>query len=174
MASTTQAHLPALGEHQRDEVGNQLQATLVELIDLALVGKQLHWTVTGPLFRPLHEQLDELVDSWRELADVVAERAVALGYFPDGQSATVSSGSGLDRLARGPLEDHVVVRELATRLADVSERVRERMDRLGEIDAASQDVVIEVLRALEQQLWMIRVQFGRTVVDARGTPLAGI
>jgi DNA-binding ferritin-like protein len=34
------------------------------------------------------------------------------------------------------------------------------MDRLGEIDAASQDVVIEVLRELEKQLWMIRAQFG--------------
>ena len=88
MASTPQgAHLPALGTHQREEVGNQLQAMLVELIDLALIGKQLHWNVTGPLFRPLHEQLDELVDSWRELSDVVAERAVALGYVPDGQSA---------------------------------------------------------------------------------------
>ena len=136
MASTTQAHLPALGEHQRDEVGNQLQATLVELTDLALVGKQLHWSVTGPLFRPLHEQLDELVDSWRELSDVVAERAVAIGYFPDGQSATVAAGSALHRIDRGALEDHVVVRELSGRLADVAERVRERMDRLGEIDAA--------------------------------------
>ena len=161
MASTqSQAHLPALGEHQRDEVGNQLQALLVELVDLALFGKQLHWSVTGPLFRPLHEQLDELVDSWRELSDVVAERAVALGYFPDGQSATVAAQSNLDRLERGALEDHVVVRELTGRLADIAERARERMDRLGEIDAASQDVVIEVLRELEKQLWMIRAQFG--------------
>ena len=96
MASTTQgAHLPALGAHQREEVGNQLQAMLVELIDLALVGKQLHWNVTGPLFRPLHEQLDELVDSWRELSDVVAERAVALGYVPDGQAGAVASGTEL-------------------------------------------------------------------------------
>ena len=171
MASTTQAHLPSLGEHQRDEVGNQLQATLVELVDLALAGKQLHWTVTGPLFRPLHEQLDELVDSWRELSDVVAERAVAIGYFPDAQSATVAGGSGLGQLERGPLDDHVVVRELTTRLADVAERVRERMDRLGDIDAASQDVLIEVVRALEQQLWMVRVQFGHSVVEARGRPL---
>jgi len=53
----------------------------------------------------------------------------------------------------------VVVRELTARLADVAERARERMDRLGELDAASQDVVIEVVRALEQQLWMIRAQF---------------
>jgi DNA-binding ferritin-like protein len=30
------------------------------------------------------------------------------------------------------------------------------MDRLGEIDLASQDVVIEVVRELEKQLWMLR------------------
>jgi len=164
MASTTQgAHLPALGAHQREEVGNQLQAMLVDLIDLALIGKQLHWNVIGPLFRPLHEQLDELVDSWRELSDVVAERAVALGYAPDGQSSAVATGTELKTLARSALEDHVVIRELSERMNDVADRARERMDRLGEIDAASQDVIIEVVRALEQQLWMIRVQFGHAV-----------
>jgi starvation-inducible DNA-binding protein len=152
-------HLPALGTHQREEVGHQLQSTLIELIDLGLLGKQLHWTVTGTLFRPLHEQLDELVDAWRELSDTVAERAVAIGFWPDGQAATVSSGSGVPAVERGPLEDHVVVRELTRRLADVTERARERMDRLGELDAASQDVVIEVVRELEKQLWMIRTQF---------------
>ena len=171
MTSTTQTHRPSLGEHQREEVGNQLQATLVELTDLALVGKHMHWSVTGPLVRPLHEQLDELVDSWRELCDVVAERAVAIGYFPDGQSATVAAGSGLARLERGELEDHVVVHDLSSRAADIAERIRERVDRLGEIDAASQDVLIEVLRELEKQLWMIRVQFGHALVEARGRPL---
>jgi starvation-inducible DNA-binding protein len=164
MASTTQgAHLPALGAHQREEVGNQLQAMLVELIDLALVGKQLHWNVTGPLFRPLHEQLDELVDSWRVLSDVVAERAVALGYAPDGQAGAVAAVTELKPIERGALDDHVVVRELSERLNDVADRARERMDKLGEIDAASEDVIIEVVRALEQQLWMIRVQFGHAV-----------
>ena len=157
MASTAQsAHLPALGEHQRGDVGNTLQAMLVELIDLALFGKQLHWNVTGPLFRPLHEQLDELVDSWRELSDVVAERAVALGYAPDGQAGAVAANTELKPIARGALEDHVVIRELSERMNDVADRARERMDRLGEIDAASQDVIIEVVRELEKQQWMLR------------------
>jgi starvation-inducible DNA-binding protein len=53
----------------------------------------------------------------------------------------------------------MVVRELTGRLAEVAERARERMDRLGELDAATQDVVIAVVRALEEQLWMIRAQF---------------
>jgi DNA-binding ferritin-like protein len=32
------------------------------------------------------------------------------------------------------------------------------MDRLGEIDLASQDVLIDVVRTLEEQQWMLRVQ----------------
>jgi starvation-inducible DNA-binding protein len=173
MTSTVHGtHLPPLGEpHMRDEVGHQLQATLVELVDLSLLGKQLHWTVVGPLFGPLHLQLDELIDSWRELADTVAERAMALGFFPDGQSGTVARDTPLRGVGRGELEDHAVVRELTSRVAAVAERARERMNRLGELDAATQDLVIEVVRALEQQLWMIRAQLPDVAGsdrDARG------
>jgi len=160
-ATAVSAHLPALGTHEREEVGNQLQATLVDLVDLSLIGKQLHWTVVGPQFRPLHLHLDELVDSWRELADVVAERAVALGHMPDGQAGTIASSTELAPVERGPLEDRTVVVELARRLAEAAERNRARMDRLGELDAASQDILIDVVRELEQQLWMVRAQLPR-------------
>ena len=131
---------------------------LVELVDLSLLGKQLHWSVVGPHFRPLHLQLDELVDSWRELADTVAERAVALGFSRRRPERDRRARARCAASSAGQLEDHVVVRELTARLAEVAERARERMDRLGELDAASQDVVIEVVRALEEQLWMVRVQ----------------
>jgi starvation-inducible DNA-binding protein len=139
-------------------VGNELQATLVELVDLSLVGKQLHWSLVGELFSPLHAYLDELVDSWRELSETVAERAVALGSWPDGQVSAVAAASLRHPLPRGAVEDHVAVFELVTRVAEVSERARARMDRLGELDAASQDVLVQVVRALEEQLWMLRVQ----------------
>ena len=150
--------LPPLGAHERGEIGEQLQATLVELIDLSLLGKQLHWNIVGPHFTPLHLQLDELIDSWRELADTVAERAVAIGFAPDGQAAAVAAGSEIAPVEPGSIEDGILVDELAGRLADVCERIRERMDRLGELDLASQDVLIEVVRELEKELWMIRVQ----------------
>jgi starvation-inducible DNA-binding protein len=157
MASTTQeAHLPALGHHQREEVGRELQATLVELIDLSLIGKQLHWNIFGRPFKPLHEHLDELVDSWRELSDTVAERAVAVGFAPDGQAAAVSDGSEIHSVDTDFLDTDTATRELVERLADVTERIRGRMDRLGEIDLASQDVLIEAIRELEKQQWMLR------------------
>jgi len=162
MASlASSAQLPALTEpHERDETGRELQAVLVDLVDLSLLGKQLHWSVIGPHFRSLHLQLDELVDSWRDLGDTVAERAVALGVIPDGQSGAVSAATEIAPVERGPIEDRAVVRELTNRVAQVSERVRGRLDRVGELDLASQDVLIEVLRELEKQQWMLRAQLG--------------
>jgi starvation-inducible DNA-binding protein len=157
----TSTYLPPLEvNHEREGVGEELQATLHELVDLSLIGKQLHWAVVGPLFRPLHLQLDELVDSWRELSDTVAERAVALGFVPDGQAKAVAAGSQLAAVAPTALEDHLVVRELTHRIAEVSEQVRDRMNRLGDADLASQDVLIEVVRELEKQQWMLRAQLG--------------
>jgi starvation-inducible DNA-binding protein len=162
MASpATSTYLPTLEVPQeREGVGQELQATLHELIDLSLIGKQLHWAIVGPLFRPLHLQLDELVESWHELSDTVAERAVALGFVPDGQASAVVAGSQLAPVARGALDDHLVVRQLTHRVAEVSERVRDRMNRLGDADLASQDVLTEVVRELEKQQWMLRAQLG--------------
>jgi starvation-inducible DNA-binding protein len=152
-----EAHLPMLDEHHRGEAAHELQATLVELVDLSLIGKQLHWNIYGRPFKPLHEHLDELVASWRDLSDTVAERTVALGVAPDGTAGTIAAGSGIDPFDTGALDTDTATRELVERLADVSERIRARMDRLGGIDLASQDVLVEVVRELEKQLWMLRV-----------------
>jgi starvation-inducible DNA-binding protein len=152
-----EAH-PTLSHHQQQEIGLELQATLVELVDLALLGKQLHWSVVGPGFRPLHLQLDELVGAWRELGDTVAERAVALGFWPDGQAEAVAETSALEPVSAGAVADREVVELLTNRLIEVVSRARARMDRLGPLDLGSQDVLIEVVRALEQQLWMVRAQ----------------
>src|SRR6476661_1540832 len=103
-ATDTQAHLPAFAEHERKEAGHLLQLTLVQLIALALIGKQLHWNITGHGFRDLHLQLDELVDEWRELEDTVAERAVAIGFPADGRAPTVAEQSELNPVDPGPTD----------------------------------------------------------------------
>ncbi len=155
------ASSPAIDAREREEAGRWLQDTLVELVDLALTGKQLHWSVTGPFFRSIHLQLDELVESWRELGDTVAERTVAIGFMPDGRAHTVARDTTLQPVDAGLIEDHVVITLLTQRLAGTAERVRGRMDRLGELDPVSEDVLVEVVRTLEEQLWMIRTQLPR-------------
>jgi starvation-inducible DNA-binding protein len=56
------------------------------------------------------------------------------------------------------VEDRIVVSEMTYRVSQVGERAREHAERLGELDAVSQDVLIEVVRALEEQQWMLRAQ----------------
>jgi hypothetical protein len=45
MSTASPAHLPPLAAHVRETVAGELPATLVELVDLSRVGKQLHWSV---------------------------------------------------------------------------------------------------------------------------------
>lgn len=161
---TTSIYLPPLAEpHERQTIGRELETVLHDLVALSLIGKQLHWAVYGAQFRSVHLHLDELVDSWRDLADQVAERAIALGVTPDGQANAVTAGSQLTSVATAPTEDHVAVRDLTHRVAEVSERVRDRLYLIGEIDLVSQDVLIDVVRQLEKQQWMLRVQLGERV-----------
>ena len=138
------------------EVGEALQEVLVDLVDLSLVGKHLHWNVEGLSFRSLHLQLDELVDSWRAMSDEVAERAATLGFAPDAQAATVAHGSRIDAFPAGRITDRDVVSGLTSRLADVIDRARYAMAAVR--DSISEDLLIDVVRTLEKQHWMLRAQ----------------
>jgi starvation-inducible DNA-binding protein len=149
---------PTLSEHERHDVANQLQATLVDLIDLSLIGKQSHWNVTGENFRSLHLMLDELVDGWRLLEDTVAERITALGICPDGRAATVASSSEVKDVHDGPIRDGEVVSGLTERLSGAIARLGERIGRVAEIDPPSEDVLVEVSRELEENHWMLAAQ----------------
>ena len=48
-------------------------------------------------------------------------------------------------------------------LVDLSLMVSDRMNRLADADLVSQDVLIEVVRKLEEQQWMLRAQLGENV-----------
>jgi starvation-inducible DNA-binding protein len=147
-----------LDDRARDTVQRQLQPTLVDLIDLMLTGKQLHWNVTGPLFKPLHEQLDEFVDVWRLWSDDVAERLTAVGVSPDGRVQHVADQTTADVLPEGWIDDSKVVSLLAERLDAFAQRLRERVQEVEDADLATQDLLIEILQGVEQQLWMVSAQ----------------
>jgi len=133
-----------------------LQATLVELIDLSLQAKQAHWNVVGPSFKPVHEFLDELTAEYRDWYDLVAERLTAIGVSPDGRSATVAGSTPLPALPAGSIGDQALLAAFDERVTLVAANVRRRADELGELDLATQDLFIEILRGLEKQRWMLR------------------
>ena len=139
-------------------IGADLQNTLVELTDLSLQAKQLHWNVIGRHFRSLHEQLDGLTAEARTAADAVAERAVTIGDAPDGRVSTVAKESPLPEVPDGRVADTTVVDVVVEALSTVINRMRPRIDRLGDLDPVTQDLMIEVLAGLEKQRWMFSAQ----------------
>ena len=159
-------HIPLAAEQQA--VAAQLQGALVDLLDLVLIGKHLHWNVEGREFRSLHHELDEQVAAWRRLSDDVAERAVTIGASPDGQAETIAGGTQLEPLPTGHLTDQQVLKAIGDRVSAVARRTRQRVDRVAVTDPVTCDLFVQVLATLEKQLWMIRAQtggFGRAGAD---------
>ncbi|MEW2622354.1 DNA starvation/stationary phase protection protein [Streptomyces sp. NPDC048106] len=139
-------------------VAEALQGALVDLVDLSLVAKQIHWNVVGPRFRSVHLQLDEVVASARTHSDTVAERASALGVPPDGRAATVSSGSGITTAPAGWIKDGDGVGAMVDALGSVITRMRERVLATGEPDPVSQDIFIQITADLEKHHWMFQAE----------------
>jgi starvation-inducible DNA-binding protein len=139
-------------------VGQLLQDTLVELTDLSLRGKQAHWNVVGPHFTAVHVQLDEVIAAVRLASDEVAERAVAIGYAPDGRVGTVAKSTPLPEFPAGPVTVSEVIEHITQALATVCGHLRERVTRLGELDLVSQDLLLQHLATLEKYHWMFAVQ----------------
>jgi starvation-inducible DNA-binding protein len=138
--------------------GEALQNTLIDLIDLTLVAKQVHWNLTGSHFRSVHLQLDEVVTIARNHTDVVAERAAALGVSPDGRAKTVAAESTLPGVKSGWIKDMDGIRSMTTLLRTVVARIRQHIEETAEADPVTQDLFIDVARDLEKQAWMFEVQ----------------
>lgn len=135
-----------------------LQGQLTDLIDLALQGKQAHWTVTGPRFYSLHAQFDELVEAYREWGDRVAERMAAEGVAPNGQVEDVAAATNLPSLPGGWSRDEAVATAFGDRIEAVRDRTEDRRRRLGGEDPVDENLFTEILEGLDKQRWMLQAQ----------------
>ncbi|GAB08688.1 putative DNA-binding protein [Gordonia araii NBRC 100433] len=152
--TTTAPIKGVLADEAQRVVGDALQATLVDLIDLGLIAKQAHWNVVGVNFTSVHEDLDELVDVTREFSDATAERATAIGVSPDGRSETVAKTTGATGIGEGWINDTNVVGVIVENLAAVIGGIRERIELSGKSDPVTEDLLIGFAARLEQLHWM--------------------
>lgn len=140
------------------ELRHNLQAVLVDLIELSLQGKQAHWNVVGQNFRDTHRQLDEIIDAAREFSDTVAERMRALHAIPDGRSDVVAETTTLPEFPQGEISTSETVDLVTERLEAVVSTIREVHDAVDEADPTSADILHAVLESLEQFAWMVSAE----------------
>lgn len=146
-----------LEKEKRASIAADLQATTVELIELHHQAKQCHWNLTGPLYLPLHELLDEYDKIYLDYTDLVAERLLHLGIPADGRTEVVAKTANIGSVPAGVLTDKQVLDLMSAHLYTVAVRVRQRIEKLGRSDEVSSNLLQELSYQLDKQVWQLRV-----------------
>jgi starvation-inducible DNA-binding protein len=147
--------LPGLATAERDELVTALNQSVAILTDLAIGYKQAHWNMIGRDFVQLHELTDRLAAEAHGHTDLAAERALALGGTVDGTLQAAAETSPLPPFPREERDVTRLIEELLRRLDTAVETMRGSMDASAN-EPNTQDIYVEVLRALEKDRWMLQ------------------
>ena len=148
----------ALETQKRQVINSDLQATVVELLELFHDAKQSHWNIRGPLYFPLHEALQEYSDLYLKYADLLAERQLQIGNPADGRTDIIVQTVNLPKFPEGFLSDKQVLEIMTERIFTVAKRVRQRVESTGKIgDEVTSNKFQDLSYELDKQVWQFRV-----------------
>lgn len=161
---------PASSARRLYRIIDVLRLRLHALNDLHLTLKHIHWNVVGPHFIAVHQMVDPQVDRVRDMADDVAERIAALGGVAQGTPGSLVKERTWDDYSIGREDAIAHLGALDIVYTGVIEDVRAAIKVVGDIDPATEDLLIEQLRDLEQFQWFVRAHLesaGGTLATAR-------
>ena len=142
---------------KRKPITDDLQATVVELLELFHDSKQSHWNLRGPLYLPIHEKLQENADDYRKYADLLAERILQVGSPVDGRTGVVAATANLGEFPGGYLSDKQVLILMTERITTVAKRVRQRIEHLSKVDEVTSNKLQDLSYELDKHVWQFRV-----------------
>jgi starvation-inducible DNA-binding protein len=145
-----------LSRDTRGQMVELLNQQLADVFDLYSQTRQAHWNVKGAHFHSLHELYDKLAAELAGYADMIAERATALGGLARG---TVRLAAAQSQLAECPLDATAglhTVDVLADRFGALANSVRHAVEIAHQAgDVGSEDLLTEVSRGLDKALWFL-------------------
>lgn len=145
-----------LGQNDRASVAEGLSRVLADTLVLTMKTQAVHWNVTGPMFRSVHELTDEQYQDLHEAADDIAERIRALGAFaPDGLRTIMTlaniedgtKGNDASALSMQLAHDHEALARQVRPLATAADEVE---------DHATADLLSARQKVHEAAAWMLR------------------
>lgn len=154
--------VPGLDRAAAAEVADLLQGRLLALIDLTLTLKHIHWNVVGPTFISVHEMLDPQYVGASAMVDDVAERIATLGSEPNGLPGHLVATRRWDDYPHHRAQVPVHLRQLDSVYDGVIGDNRKAIERLGDLDAMSEDLLVGQTRDLEMYQWFVRAHLEST------------
>jgi starvation-inducible DNA-binding protein len=148
--------IPGLDEKDAAELVQLLQGRLSAYNDLHLTLKHVHWNVVGPNFIGVHEMIDPQVELVRGYADEVAERIATLGGSPKGTPGAIIDDRTWEdySLGRDTVPAHLAALDLV--YTGVLTELRTVIEKAGELDPVTEDLLVGHAGELEQFQWFVR------------------
>ena len=164
-AVSDRVHGGPQGADQRASV-QALQQALTELQQLQLQTKQAHWNVSGTLFYPLHELLQDHYEGVAKYADEVAERLLAIGASSDGRANTIVRTSRIPEFPGGFVDDAQVIGWFARNYKVTSDEIGQGIKATEDKDPTTSNLLQEVQHAIDKYQWQMRAMMQPTPSDA--------
>ena len=148
--------IPGLSENDSAQLVQLLQGRLSAYNDLHLTLKHVHWNVVGPNFIGVHEMIDPQVELVRGYADEVAERIATLGGSPKGTPGAIIEDRTWEdySLRRDTVPAHLAALDLV--YTGVLTELRTVIEKAGELDPVTEDLLVGHAGELEQFQWCVR------------------
>jgi starvation-inducible DNA-binding protein len=161
-----------LSQATRKKAVQVLNNTVADLFDLYARIKQAHWNLRGQSFFALHKLLDEFAATTQKHIDLAAERATALGGIVEGTLRDTVKHSRLKKkeepASKSGQRDWI--HELAGVHAACGEHVRSAIKKVtDEEDFGTADLLTDVLRDLDKQLWILEAHLERNDASSNAT-----
>ena len=150
-------------EELREQLVALLNRQLADTLDLFTQTKHAHWNVKGSDFIQLHELFDVLAGHLVGFADLIAERATALGGTALGTARMAVEASTLQEYPDDAMNGMDTVAALADRFGAYGASTRaamEESDKLGDTD--TNDLFTEVSREIDKDLWFLEAHLQKS------------
>lgn len=161
---TDRVHSGPQGGDLRNSI-QALQQALTELQQLQLQTKQAHWNVSGTLFYPLHELLQEHYEGVAKYADDVAERLQSVGVSSDGRANTIIRTSRIPEFPGGFVDDGKVIQWFAQYYRVTSDELGQGIKATNDTDPTTGNLLQEVQHAIDKYQWQMRAMVQSTPTD---------
>jgi len=153
--STTSNLDTGIGANARKDLAEKLSKVLASTYATYLKTQNVHWNVTGPMFKTIHDLTEEQYTDMATANDEIAERIRALGHRAPGSFADFQA------LSESPaLPDNASAEDMVTALIEENERLvkllRETAESAGEQnDQVTEDLCIGRMNIHEKSIWML-------------------
>lgn len=147
---------PSGATHRNAHIADAINGVLADSYVVMIKTQAVHWNVTGPLFKAVHDLTEEQYTDLFEAIDVLAERVRALGELAPKSFAQMQETARLSeetetRDATG------MVAALATDHSSLADRFRDLADLAGENhDGATEDLANGRMATHEKAAWMLK------------------